>query len=116
MGRPKMCRFYEPIAQSIPIPYYVIVLKAQGRIDLANRVGHLNARMRAGQNRCINNSPTYLSNKRSIELVFGFQNRTGVLYKSFNRTGVRIRWCRRGCAHTQFFCEFWAYAAYAKFS
>lgn len=63
------------------IPYHVIVLKAQGQIDLANRVGHLNARMRAGQNRCINNSPTHFIEQtfyrtgvlvnRLIELVFG---------------------------------------------
>ena len=90
-GRPELCRLCEELAQMWQMSYYVIVRKAQGQIDLANRVPHLNARMRAGQNRCINNSPTLPTEQTFYELVFDFKNRTGVLYKFFNRTGVRIR-------------------------
>ena len=70
---PKMCRFCAAIAQSIPMPYYLIVRKAQGQIDLVNRVPHLLGFRAAGQNTCITTSATLL-----IELVFDFQNRTGV--------------------------------------
>jgi hypothetical protein len=100
------------------IPYHVIVLKAQGQIDLANRVGHLNARMRAGQNRCINNSPTLFIEQtfyrtgvlvnRLIELVFYKANKIELVFV-FGRAAAAH-------PHTQFFCEFWALAAYAKFS
>ena len=65
------------------MPYYVVTGKAQGQIDLANRVVWILARMRAGQNRCITTSPTLFIEQtfyrtgvlvnRLIELVFGFQ-------------------------------------------
>jgi hypothetical protein len=82
------------------IPYHVIVLKAQGQIDLANRVGHLNARMRAGQNRCINNSPTLFIEQtfyrtgvlvnRLIELVFYKANKIELVFV-FGRAAARTR-------------------------
>jgi len=58
--------------------YYLIVRKAQGQIDLVNRVLHLLGFRAAGQNTCITTSAPLFTELVFVELVFGFQNRTGV--------------------------------------
>jgi hypothetical protein len=98
--------------------------------------------MRAGQNRCITTSPVHFIEQtfyrtgvlvnRLIELVFGCSNFSGLwifcefpnwhltelVFYNEHKIELVFAFGRAAAAHphTRFFCEFWAYAAYAKFS